>query len=302
MTSPMLDQSGTFNSALRIAGDYVALTKPRVMSLLLLTAVGGAFVAARQVPPWQYMAAIIIGGALASGGASALNMWYEEELDRKMNRTGGRPVAEGRIPPLNALIFGVMLNVVAFLVFSVMTNTLAASLALAGSVLYLVLYTAILKRSTTQNIVIGGAAGAMPPLVGYAAVLGHLPLEAWYLFAIVFFWTPPHFWALSLLIKDDYARADVPMLPVVAGEAATRLQILLYAIMLLPLTVLYYPATTKLGIIYLVAAVVLGVIFIALALKLYLGKTRKDASILYRFSLLYLAILFVAIMVDAATL
>ncbi len=297
----MLNQAGTMNSALRVAGDYVALTKPRVMSLLLLTAVGGAFLAARQVPPWQYVVPIIVGGALASGGASALNMWYEEELDRKMNRTGGRPVAEGRISGTNALIFGVALNAAAFLVLSVMTNTLAASLALAGTVFYVVLYTAVLKRTTTQNIVIGGAAGAIPPLVGYAAVLGHLPLEAWYLFAIIFFWTPPHFWALSLLIKDDYARAEIPMLPVVAGEAATRLQILLYAVILLPLTVLYYPVTTKLGVIYLVAALALGVIFIALALKLYLHKTRRDASILYRFSLLYLALLFVAIMVDAAT-
>lgn len=295
------EQMPGFRTVLDIARDYIMLTKPRVMSLLLLTAVGGAFLAARQVPPWQYIVAVLLGGALASGGASALNMWYEEELDRKMHRTDKRPVAGGRISPTNALIFGVALNVAAFAIFYFMTNILAASLALAGSVIYVVLYTAILKRTTTQNIVIGGAAGAVPPLVGYAAVLGYLELEAWYLFAIVFFWTPPHFWALSLLIKDDYDRAGVPMLPVVAGEAATRFQILLYTIILLPIVTLYYMVTSKLGIVYLVSASILGVIFLALAIKLYMTKSRKDTSILYRYSLLYMALIFVAIMVDAAT-
>lgn len=295
------EQMPSFRTVLDTARDYIMLTKPRVMSLLLLTAVGGAFLAARQVPPWQYIVAVLLGGALASGGASALNMWYEEELDRKMHRTDKRPVAGGRISPTNALIFGVALNVAAFAIFYFMTNILAASLALAGSVIYVVLYTAILKRTTTQNIVIGGAAGAVPPLVGYAAVLGYLELEAWYLFAIVFFWTPPHFWALSLLIKDDYDRAGVPMLPVVAGEAATRFQILLYTIILLPIVTLYYMVTSKLGIVYLVSASILGVIFLALAIKLYMTKSRKDTSILYRYSLLYMALIFVAIMVDAAT-
>lgn len=295
------EQMPGFRTVLDTARDYIMLTKPRVMSLLLLTAVGGAFLAARQVPPWQYIVAVLLGGALASGGASALNMWYEEELDRKMHRTDKRPVAGGRISPTNALIFGVALNVAAFVIFYFMTNILAASLALAGSVIYVVLYTAILKRTTTQNIVIGGAAGAVPPLVGYAAVLGYLELEAWYLFAIVFFWTPPHFWALSLLIKDDYDRAGVPMLPVVAGEAATRFQILLYTIILLPIVTLYYMVTSKLGIVYLVSASILGIIFLALAIKLYMTKSRRDTSILYRYSLLYMALIFVAIMVDAAT-
>ncbi len=283
-----------------VARDYLALTKPRVMSLLLLTALTGAFLAARQVPPWEYIFAVLLGGALACGGASALNMWYEEELDRKMHRTGRRPVADGRVNPMNALIFGVALNGAAFAVFYFMTNILAASLALAGSMLYVVLYTAILKRTTTQSIVIGGAAGAMPPLVGYAAVLGYLDLEAWYLFVIIFFWTPPHFWALSLLIKDDYARAEVPMLPVVAGEAATRLQILLYTILLLPLTVLYYTVSSKLGVVYLISAVALGLLFLVLAVSLYVTAARRAASIFYRFSLLYLTLLFVAIMLDAS--
>ena len=288
-------------SALRTVLDYVALTKPRVMSLLLFTALGGSFVAARGIPPWQYMVVILIGGALASGGASALNMWYEEDIDREMHRTDHRPVAGGRISPLSALIFGIALNVAAFVVFYVFANVLAAALALAGSALYVVLYTALLKRSTAQNIVIGGAAGAIPPLVGYATILGILELEAWYLFAIVFFWTPPHFWALSLLIKDDYARAEIPMMPVIAGEAATRMQILLYTVLMLPLTALYYLATSKLGVMYLVSATLLGLIFVALAVRMWRTGERRDTANLYKYSLLYLFLLFAALMVDAAT-
>ena len=281
--------------------DYLILTKPRVMSLLLFTALGGSFIAARGVPPWQYIVIVLVGGALASGGASALNMWYEEDIDQEMHRTDHRPVAGGRIKPMNALIFGVVLNIASFAVFYFFTNVLAASLAIAGSALYVVLYTALLKRTTTQNIVVGGAAGAVPPLVGYAAILGVLELEAWYLFAVVFFWTPPHFWALSLLIKDDYARAGVPMMPVVSGEAATRVQILLYTILMLPLTVMYYFATSKLGVVYLVSAVILGLVFFALAFKLWRTGARSDTLNLYKFSLLYLFLLFVALMFDAAT-
>ena len=282
--------------------DYLALTKPRVMSLLLFTALGGAFLAARAVPPWEYILVVLIGGALASGGASALNMWYEDDIDQVMHRTDHRPVAGGRIKPLNALVFGIVLNVASFAVFYIFANVLAAALALAGSALYVVLYTALLKRTTTQNIVVGGAAGAVPPLVGYATILGILDLEAWYLFAIVFFWTPPHFWALSLLIKDDYARAGVPMMPVVSGEAATRLQILLYTVLMLPLTVMFYFATSKLGVIYLTSAVVLGLVFLALAFRLWRTGERRDTANLYKFSLAYLFVLFVALMVDAATL
>ena len=285
----------------RVVLDYLILTKPRVMSLLLFTALGGSFVAARGVPPWQYIVVVLVGGALASGGASALNMWYEEDIDQEMHRTDHRPVAGGRIKPMNALIFGVVLNIASFAVFYFFTNVLAASLAIAGSALYVVLYTALLKRTTTQNIVVGGAAGAVPPLVGYAAILGVLELEAWYLFAVVFFWTPPHFWALSLLIKDDYARAGVPMMPVVSGEAATRVQILLYTILMLPLTVMYYFATSKLGVVYLVSAVILGLVFFALAFKLWRTGARKDTLNLYKFSLIYLFLLFVALMFDAAT-
>ncbi len=278
--------------------DYLALTKPRVMSLLLFTAVGGSFLAARGLPPWQYIVVVLVGGALASGGASALNMWYEEDIDRDMHRTDHRPVAGGRIRPINALVFGIALNVASFAVFYFFANVLAAALALAGSALYVVLYTAILKRTTTQNIVIGGAAGAIPPLVGYAAVLGVLELEAWYLFAIVFFWTPPHFWALSLLIKDDYERAGVPMMPVVAGESATRLQILLYTVLMMPLTIMYYFATSKLGLLYLISVIVLGLVFFGLAFRVWRTGERRDTARLYKFSLLYLFLLFVAVMVD----
>ena len=301
MTTGTVESRHRLGSAMRMILDYVALTKPRIMILLLFTALGGSFVAARGVPPWQYILVVLIGGALASGGASALNMWYEEDIDREMHRTDHRPVAGGRIRPLNALIFGIALNVASFVVFYVFANVLAAALALAGSALYVVLYTAMLKRSTAQNIVIGGAAGAVPPLVGYAAILGMLELEAWYLFAIVFFWTPPHFWALSLLIKDDYARAEIPMLPVIAGEAATRLQILLYTVLLLPLTALYYFATSKLGAIYLVSALLLGLIFVALAFRMWRTGERSDTANLYKYSLLYLFLLFAAVMVDAAT-
>ena len=286
----------------RVFLDYLALTKPRVMSLLLFTAVGGAFVAARGIPPWQYILPLLIGGALASGGASALNMWYEEDIDQEMHRTDHRPVAGGRIKPMNALIFGILLNAASFAVLFYFTNVLAAALALAGSALYVVLYTAVLKRSTAQNIVVGGAAGAMPPLVGYASILGVLDLEAWYLFAIVFFWTPPHFWALSLLIKDDYARAGVPMMPVVAGEAATRVQILLYTVLILPLTVMFYFVTSKLGVTYLLSAIVLGLLFLGLAFKLWRTGERSDTSNLYKYSLLYLFLLFVAMMVDVTVL
>ena len=302
MTVGTADNRHRIVSALRLVLDYVALTKPRVMSLLLFTALGGSFVAARGVPPWQYIAVVLIGGALASGGASALNMWYEEDIDREMHRTDHRPVAGGRIRPMNALIFGIVLNAASFVVFYVFANVLAAALALAGSALYVVLYTALLKRSTAQNIVIGGAAGAIPPLVGYATILGILELDAWYLFAIVFFWTPPHFWALSLLIKDDYARAEIPMMPVIAGEAATRVQILLYTVLMLPLTALYYLATTKLGITYLAAAIVLGLIFVALAVKMWRTGERRDTANLYKYSLLYLFLLFTGMMVDAAAI
>ncbi len=281
-------------------GDYVALTKPRVMSLLLLTATTGIFAAERGVPSGWLIANVLIGGALASGGASALNMWFEEDLDRRMGRTKARPVALRRINSRNAFVFGLLLNVASFLLLWTTTNLLAASLAMTGTVLYFGLYTVWLKRITVHNIVIGGAAGAIPPLVGYAAVNGTLTLSSWYLFAIIFFWTPPHFWALALMIKNDYSRAGIPMLPVVHGDKQTKLQILLYSFLVVAVSVLYTTADDALGYIYLTGALVLGIGLIYYSVRLYIGAPRGFAWSLYRYSLLYLAALFVIVMVDAS--
>ena len=207
-------QSG---SMMTLLGDFIALTKPRVMSLLLVSAIAGAFLGAGSTPTLEVIFAVLIGGALASGGAASLNMAYEGKLDRRMGRTKNRPVAEGRISARTAIIYGIILNIISFVLLAMMTNVLAASLAIVGTILYFGLYTVILKQTTTQNIVLGGAAGAVPPLVGYAATTGTIDLAAWYMFIIVFFWTPPHFWALAIMIKDDYAKANIPMLPVVRG-------------------------------------------------------------------------------------
>lgn len=280
--------------------DYVALTKPRIMSLLLVTAIAGAVLGAGGMPGVLVFASVLVGGAMASGGASALNMWFEEDLDRRMGRTKARPVATGRVSPRNALAFGLLMNLGAFLVLAFGANVLAASLAILGTVLYFGLYTAWLKRSTVHNIVIGGSAGAVPPLVGYAAATGTLDLSAWYLFAIIFFWTPPHFWALALMIKDDYARAKVPMLPVVQGEETTRLQILLYSILLSGLVIAFAVSTSRLGIIYVSGAAALSAWFIVEAVRLVRRKNKVAAWSTYRYSLLYLFLLFGLIMADAS--
>ena len=285
---------------LSLLGDYIALTKPRVMSLLLLTATTGMFAAQRGVPSAGLIASVLIGGALASGGASALNMWFEEDLDRRMGRTKARPVALRRINSRNALAFGIVLNIASFALLWTTANLLAAALAMTGTVLYFGLYTVWLKRNTVHNIVIGGAAGAIPPLVGYAAVSGTLTLSSWYLFAIIFFWTPPHFWALALMIKNDYSRAGVPMLPVVHGDAQTKVQILLYSILTVAVSVLYTTADGALGYIYLTGSLVLGTVLIYYAFRLYRGAPRGFAWSLYRFSLLYLAGLFAIVMVDSS--
>ena len=280
--------------------DYVSLTKPQVMSLLLLTAVGGMFLAARGVPPFQLVLATLVGGAAASGGAASLNHYLDRDIDVLMRRTRSRPVATHRIPGAHAVVLGLALNVVAFLVLALLANVLAASLAVGGTLFYIFVYTLWLKRTTVQNIVIGGAAGAVPPLVGWAAVTGSLDLAAWLLFAIVFMWTPAHFWALALLIKEDYARAGVPMLPVVKGDHETTKSILNYAVALVPLSALLI-FTGAVGPLYVVSALVLGVIFVAYAVRLLrapdVGR-RAAARATYLYSLLYLALLFVAMMVD----
>jgi protoheme IX farnesyltransferase len=281
--------------------DLVSLTKPAIMSLLLLTALGGMFLAARGVPPFGILAATLIGGAAASGGASSLNHYFDRDIDERMHRTRDRPLPAHRVSTRVAVVWGLALNVIAFLVLALFANLLAATLALAGTVFYILVYTVWLKRTTAQNIVIGGAAGAIPPLVGWAAITGSLDLAAWLLFAIVFFWTPAHFWALALLIRDDYERAGVPMLPVVRGDEATAWNILAYSASLLPLTLLLF-IIGGLGYLYLAAAIVLGALFIGYAFRLLRGgavRRRAMARAVYLYSLLYLALLFVAIMVDS---
>lgn len=293
------DESVERGSTMALVGDFIALTKPRVMSLLLVSAVTGAFLGAGSIPTLGVLAAVLIGGALSSGGAASLNMAYESELDRQMGRTKNRPVAEGRVSPRAAVLFGIALNVAAFVVLALLANVLAATLALTGTALYFGLYTVVLKRITTQNIVIGGAAGAVPPLVGYAAATGTVDLAAWYLFVIIFFWTPPHFWALAIMIKDDYARADIPMLPVVRGVEHTSTQILLYTAVLFALTVLFGVVVGSLGWTYMTGTVVLGIGFLWYAYRLTLEPDRPAATRLYKYSLLYLALLLVLVTVDS---
>jgi protoheme IX farnesyltransferase len=281
--------------------DLIALTKPAIMSLLLLTALGGMFLAERGVPPFGLLAATLIGGAAASGGAASLNHYFDRDIDERMRRTRKRPLPAHRISTTVAVWWGIGLNVVAFVVLAVFTNVLAATLAIGGTVFYILVYTLWLKRSTAQNIVIGGAAGAIPPLVGWAAITGSLDLAAWLLFAIIFFWTPAHFWALALLIRDDYERAGIPMLPVVRGDEATAWNILAYAASLLPLTLLLF-IIGGLGYVYLAAAIILGALFIGYAFRLLRSgavRRRAMARAVYLYSLLYLALLFVAIMVDS---
>jgi protoheme IX farnesyltransferase len=285
-----------------LVSDMVALTKPAIMSLLLLTAIGAMFLAARGVPPFALLAATIVGGAAASGGASALNHYFDRDIDEVMRRTRRRPLPSHRVPDEWAVGLGIVLNIIAFAVLALFANVLAAALAIAGTLFYILVYTLWLKRSTVQNIVIGGAAGAIPPLVGWAAVTGSLDLEAWLLFAIIFFWTPAHFWALALLITDDYKRAGIPMLPVVRGEEATTWGIFTYALSLVPLSLLLFLGG-GLGPLYLVVAVGLGLVFVGWAVRLIraaAARRRAVARGLYVYSLLYLALLFVVIMVDSS--
>jgi protoheme IX farnesyltransferase len=274
--------------------DYVTLTKPRIMSLLLLTGGAGMFVGADGVPPLGRLAAMLGGLALACGGASALNHVLDRDIDRLMGkRTERRPVAAGRVPPSRALEFGLALSALSFVLLTALVNPLTAGLALVGNLFYVLVYTRWLKRWTPQNIVIGGAAGAVPPLVGYAAATGNLTLTALFLFAIVFVWTPPHFWALALLIRREYEAARVPMLPVVKGERATTRQILVYTAALVALTLV-----PVFGWVYLGAAAVLGAGFLWLAWRLRAHATPRLAALTFHYSLAYLALLFVAMAVD----
>ena len=281
-----------------VALDYVRLTKPRVISLLLVVTVGAMMVAADGLPELTTLVVTVIGGYLAAGGAHSINQFADRDLDRHMTRTDARPVVNGRISPIRALVFGIALGLASFLLLGLLVNWLAAGLAMAGLVLYVGLYTAWLKRTTVHNIVIGGAAGAVPPLVGWAAVTGELGLTAWLMFAIVFYWTPPHFWALSLMLERDYARAGVPMLPVVRGERETRRQIVLWTLVMMGVSLLPAAAGVA-GLTYLVAAALAGAIMLGLAFQLD-REGGRWARHTFSYSLLYLVIIFVALGVDAA--
>ena len=280
----------------RIVSDYVALAKPGIMTLLLTTTFCAMLMAERGVPPFWLIAVTLLGGALASGGASALNCYLDRDIDGQMSRTKDRAIVAGRVTPGSALLYGVTLSVAAILLLGVFVNWTAASLALAGNLFYVIVYTKLLKRATPYNIVIGGAAGAVPPLVGWAAVTGNLSPLAWGLFAIIFTWTPPHFWALALLKQGEYTRASVPMLPVVRGEAETRRQILIYTVALFAVCVALTPF--GFGAIYLIAAVLLNGIFLGYAVWLFRDPSKKLARQMFFYSLWYLALLFAAAVCD----
>jgi protoheme IX farnesyltransferase len=278
--------------------DYLTLTKPRVMTLLLLTGACGAAVGAHGRPSPRLLATTLAGLALACGGAAALNHVLDRDIDRLMGpRTASRPVASGRMAAPRALEFGLALSAASFTLLASVANLLTAVLALAGNLFYVLVYTRWLKRRGPQNIVLGGAAGAVPPLVGYAAATGNVALPAFWLFALVCLWTPPHFWALALLLKEHYERAHVPMLPVVRGETATLRRIVGYTVVLLAASVAPV-ATGSFGVVYLASALVLGGAFLAGALRLWRLPTRRGAAALFHYSLLYLALLFVAAAID----
>ncbi len=276
---------------------YFMLTKPRVIELLLITTVPAMVVAAHGWPSLALIGATLLGGSFAAGGAGAINCYVDRDIDDLMERTSGRPVPAGQIEPPRALAFGIVLEVISFVFLAATVNLLSAVLAVGATIFYVFVYTIWLKRATPSNIVIGGAAGAAPVLVGWAAVTGRVGLPALVMFAIIFFWTPPHFWALSLRYTDDYAAAKVPMLPVVRGAQATARHILLYTLSLLGVSLLLYPLGS-LGPIYLVSAVVLGVLFVRRALALQRNVEPVEAMRLFRFSIAHLSLLFIAMAAD----
>jgi len=284
-------------SAREVALDYVSLAKPRIIPLLLITALGGMMMARRGWPSTGLVVLTLLGGAMAAAGAAAINCWIDRDLDRAMTRTRHRPLPDGRIAPSHALLFGIGLGLAAFLTLAFWVNVLAATLAISGLLFYVFVYTLWLKRSTAQNIVIGGAAGAVPPLVGWAAVTNGLDLTALYLFAIIFLWTPPHFWALALRLRHDYARARVPMLPVVRGDLAARRQIVVYTVVLVALS-LAIVLSGALGRLYLVGAALLGGGFLGLAIINWRGRRQRWSRWLFDYSIAYLALLFGVMVAD----
>ena len=285
--------------------DYVTLTKPKVISLLLLTTIGAMFIAAKGFPGWLPLIGTLLGGYMSAGAAGVYNMIYDRDIDVRMKRTAKRPTVTDVIPVKNALIFAIALTALSFAAIALTSNVLAALLSWAGIAFYVIVYTMWLKRATWQNIVIGGAAGAIPPLVGWAAVTGELSLLAWCLFTLIFVWTPVHFWALALMINDDYKSVGVPMAPAVIGERATVLQMVMYALLTIILTIVPF-LLHEFSLVYFVAALALNLLLAFRVLRLYqvvaAGKKIDKATALplYKYSMLYLALLFLAMSLDRA--
>jgi protoheme IX farnesyltransferase len=280
------------------AKDFWSLTKPLIVGLLLITTYGGLVIGWQGWPPFSLTMWTLLGGALAAGGSSALNQYIDRELDRHMQRTAKRPIADGRLTDAEGLAFGIGLSLISYYILACFVNGLAALLSLAGIVYYVVVYSLWLKKATVQNIVIGGGAGAIPPLVGYAAATGTLDMTAVILFAIIFMWTPPHFWALAIVRMKDYERAGVPMMPVVRGELETRRQIFIYTIELIIVTLLL-PILQLAGLFYLIASLVLGGLLLYAAWAVWKQGGNKVAWRMYKWSSTYLVFIFLAIMIDA---
>ena len=295
MSAPPTDKI-TFSRRERVAG-YVALTKPRIIELLLVTTVPTMFVAERSVPSVWLMVATVVGGTLAAGGANAMNMVIDRDIDGLMERTMHRPLVRGVMSPRAALTFAVVIEVVAFAWLFTTVNLLSALLAVSATFFYVFVYTLWLKRTTTQNIVIGGAAGAVPVLVGWSAVTNSLGWAPVVLFLVIFFWTPPHFWALAIRYREDYSAASVPMLPAVATLAATARKITLYTVMLVGTTLVFAPVA-DMGAVYVAAALILGALFGVLALAVQRDPTERSAMRLFSYSITYVTLLFAAMTVD----
>ena len=279
--------------------DYTTLTKPKVNLLLVITALSAIFLASDSLPSINVLIAVIVGGTLASGGAGAINHSIDKDIDNTMKRTSKRPVAGERISKSNALIFGIVLNVASFIILTYLTNILAALMAISGTLFYVIIYSIWLKKKTYHNIVIGGAAGCFPPLVGWSAVTGDLSLSAWYLFAIIFFWTPPHFWALAMLMKDDYSKANIPMLPSVVGIKATFKPMTLHTVTLILLTLVMTFVNSKLSYIYFFSCLTIGTYYLFLTYKLYKDYDRQNNLKIYKFSLLYMMLFSVIVIIDS---
>jgi len=296
MSTPAVALAGPLTGRSRIAA-YVALTKPRIIELLLVTTLPTMVVAKRGLPSIWLMVATLVGGSLAAGGANAINMVVDRDIDKVMHRTRKRPLVTGAMTPAHALIFAITLEVVAFVELWLAVNLLSAVLAASATFFYVFVYTLWLKRTSSQNIVIGGAAGAVPVLVGWSAVTNSLSWTPVVMFAIIFAWTPPHFWALAVKYKDDYAAANVPMLPVVATFRRTALEILVYTVLLVGVSLLL-AVVGHLGVIYVVSASVLGLVFIAMSIRLWMRATPKAAMRLFSYSITYLTLLFILMAVD----